>query len=1007
MKRIRGVACILAAGWAIVSSSPAVALNTSTHRIINVQAAEQSSLDAVLREELGHVKGLDEVFKGRKATAWLGEGGVREDDIEGLTFRFLRHFHDPLQPWGSAGLLFGVRWDSSIRWMQRPDQGWSWLGARLFYLAALTAETPAEREQAFADTFRALGQVMHLIVDASVPEHVRNDLHPKESICRFFGIRCYGNYEYWVSDRQGRPGSPAEEAFIAEFLSPAAITNKKVTLAETILQQPTGDPGAPAPVARLIDTKTYKDTTPTDPTVTLGPAIGIAEVANANFFSEDTGNVRLLGPNYPFPDRTRLVRTEHVSLRTGRPRAYYAKGAGDGLPVDPALAECALDEPASVDGVLEPRSYNCVDENVWQATATEMLPRAVVYARAALDHFFRGRLEVTFTADSTDPTRSLLNVTNWSTEPLGPGTVTVYANDASGTRQPVAGATLTVTAAVARGEPLPPIPVAASLQSSPFVVVYTGTLGGEAEAVVGLVHRPPTVVEQVFRGPADWMLRTMEGVFPLGLGFGPHEVKWGERDNTLLTQTFLAGGDMAVAAYQINRPEGSSAVPLTPEGVVDLVPIGSASLSGPAIDLQTTFSIQRTERTNQQLVLVNRVFQSNTSPAQVQYSLAEVLTRNLGDFPFSRSVPLAMRLPDTGNDVYGWFVPRVFLNRDGEILGVVQVSPFSIIDENNNQIPCWRHVDADNTGATLALILIGARPGCGFFVQHDYPVSLGAMPFVVNLTRRSLVAKSTADAVAITYSTDRDLWSVDVRNFSLDGTVSCCQWVDGFHIGANAGGPVAGEFTIRDHIVELTMAGLHRQEFVSVGFANRALVDAPSTAVVPIIPANIAVTPGLSLRVTTARRYSCPDTTSIEELDAAKGASGEYLAIGKTLCGFDAPARFTPVRWSPASGSATRFASFELPPNSFVMLAGASADAAMALAFGSSGMSTFLATPTQVFVFPGDLSSEYRLLESGGLLNVQTFQLHSLDATLTPMRALPPLAAGGPLEGEYHLVGTP
>lgn len=222
---------------------------------------------------------------------------------------------------------------------------------------------------------------------------------------------------------------------------------------------------------------------------------------------------------------------------------------------------------------------------------------------------------------------------------------------------------------------------------------------------------------------------------------------------------------------------------------------------------------------------------------------------------------------------------------------------------------------------------------------------------------------------------------------------------------------MAGEFTIRDHIVGLTMAGLHRQEFVSVGFANRALVGAPSTAVVPIIPANIAVTPGLSLRVTTARRFSCPDTTTLEEIDAARGTGGDYFVLGRMACDDGSPARYTPVRWSPASGNATRFASFERPASSFVTLAGAKGAAAMILAqgFGPSGFQTFtyLATPAQALVFPGDLSSEYRLLESSELLNVQTFQLHSLDATLTPMRALEPLAAGGPLEGEYHLVGVP
>ncbi len=269
------------------STAPcALALNTSTHDLINGEAAKGSQVDGVLRSSLGFSEGLltplrNHAGVSKLVRAWLGEGGVREDD----GIRFLRHFHDSLQPWGSAGLQLvpPARFDSSLRWMQRPDQGWSWLGARLFYLAALTDPDPGNRAQAFADTFRALGQVMHLVVDASVPEHVRNDLHPKEGICRQFGLRCYGNYEYWVSDEHEKPGK-TEQGFIARFLSPTAIKNKKVTLDETILRQPTGDPGAPAPVARLIDTKTYKGTTPTDPTVTRGPAIGIAEVANANVF---------------------------------------------------------------------------------------------------------------------------------------------------------------------------------------------------------------------------------------------------------------------------------------------------------------------------------------------------------------------------------------------------------------------------------------------------------------------------------------------------------------------------------------------------------------------------------------------------------------------------------------------------------------------------------------------------------------------------------------------------
>jgi hypothetical protein len=46
-----------------------------------------------------------------------------------------------------------------------------------------------KRNDYFAETFRGLGQQMHLIEDASVPLHVRDDAH--------FSL-IYDNYETWV-----------------------------------------------------------------------------------------------------------------------------------------------------------------------------------------------------------------------------------------------------------------------------------------------------------------------------------------------------------------------------------------------------------------------------------------------------------------------------------------------------------------------------------------------------------------------------------------------------------------------------------------------------------------------------------------------------------------------------------------------------------------------------------------------------------------------------------------
>lgn len=358
----------------LVGIGPVFGLNEPSHRLVNIAASNTPELDLFLQQVLGLPGGLREPLQDTQVIDWIGLGGDRED--EGL--RILNHFHDPLRSWDSAG-LFGN--SSSIRWMQQTNQGWSWQNARGHYWTALTATTQAARDKAFADTFRALGQVMHLVVDASVPEHVRNDIHPFEFLCRTVGIRCFGNYEYWVTDNHGRTGSPEEGNFISTYLS------TPVGFDSNILQQPTNDSAAPVTVARLIDTDTYTGTG-SGPNVTLNPAIGIGEFANANFFSEDT-----ISGAYPFPNVSALVPSQVSPPGTGKVFRYYAKGAGDGIANDVAAAECILDQAARDQGIFSGPTYFCVDETVWSRTAQVMLPRAVGYARGVLDYFFRGRID--------------------------------------------------------------------------------------------------------------------------------------------------------------------------------------------------------------------------------------------------------------------------------------------------------------------------------------------------------------------------------------------------------------------------------------------------------------------------------------------------------------------------------------------------------------------------------------------------------------------------------------
>src|SRR4030095_4735638 len=149
------------------------------------------------------------------------------------------------------------RYDSSLRWMQDPAQSgldaggsWSWGDARRLYYEALTEANAGHREERWADLFRALGQIMHLVVDASVPEHTRNDPHP------LGGLTSTSSYEYWVSRQHPTPD--LEAPFIARFLA------SPIGFAADILQQPA--PGSEAvakvPVGRLIDADRYDGSNP-------------------------------------------------------------------------------------------------------------------------------------------------------------------------------------------------------------------------------------------------------------------------------------------------------------------------------------------------------------------------------------------------------------------------------------------------------------------------------------------------------------------------------------------------------------------------------------------------------------------------------------------------------------------------------------------------------------------------------------------------------------------------
>ncbi|MBA4369937.1 MAG: hypothetical protein C0403_20095, partial [Desulfobacterium sp.] len=129
-----------------------------------------------------------------------GEGGEKEDK-PGIPIppweygRSINHFHDPLtnKGWFNIGGTAFIG-DSSIIWSQKPRGKqyfgeYSWHDVRYYFYKALTLQVKENRDDNFAEMFRGLGQLMHLVEDASVPDHTRNDTHVT-------------GYELWVDNKK-------------------------------------------------------------------------------------------------------------------------------------------------------------------------------------------------------------------------------------------------------------------------------------------------------------------------------------------------------------------------------------------------------------------------------------------------------------------------------------------------------------------------------------------------------------------------------------------------------------------------------------------------------------------------------------------------------------------------------------------------------------------------------------------------------------------------------------
>ena len=141
-----------------------------------------------MKNNLGLTSGIREILtENNSVQRWLELGGEYEDiPYWYLPYvRSLNHFHNPITEKGFKGDCLGSSLCvSSTVWALMPPGtqsiltgNYSWYDVRDYYYKALTSADKTSRDTNFAQTFRGLGQVMHMVQDMSVPEHSRNNGH--------------------------------------------------------------------------------------------------------------------------------------------------------------------------------------------------------------------------------------------------------------------------------------------------------------------------------------------------------------------------------------------------------------------------------------------------------------------------------------------------------------------------------------------------------------------------------------------------------------------------------------------------------------------------------------------------------------------------------------------------------------------------------------------------------------------------------------------------------------
>jgi hypothetical protein len=417
-------------------------------------------------------------------------GAVEEDDNP----RSVGHFFDPVHsvplevPFPLAcARIFATAEEWALLPNEATSNAYTLPLAKEQYVATITGPNPGQRDEHLRNLFLDLGHAIHLVQDMAQPEHTRNDQHLPAFYQLYGGDTVASVWENWGA-----------ENLIVTDTSPTPVVSYE---------------GYPNVILR--DYADYFHT---------ADGKGMADFSNRGFVTQDTNyqDEKVSGKCQYYSQPSIDDASERVDWMTeeyrddqGRPRTELVQESiWTSFPMDKYAGIQETDPFHDFKSIIDFESRQkgaptySLSEGSYLSRASLLVPRAVGYSAGFIDHFFRGSVDVKWQRAANYSWD--LKVINTSAERIGDDariesvlrTDPAYfgrtnTNDTAPilARQKIAdyvpgfsgmapGESITIPSVQ-----IPDLIPGDSIRSFDRRTVITGTLGSEADAVIGLVQQ--------------------------------------------------------------------------------------------------------------------------------------------------------------------------------------------------------------------------------------------------------------------------------------------------------------------------------------------------------------------------------------------------------------------------------------------------------------------------------------------------------------------------------------